>query len=141
MYKRQDGVLDLCLNVVDGLVVYDKVITKHLMSELPFMATENIMMDAVKLGGDRQELHEKIRQLSMEAGANVKQKGLDNNLLELIAADESFGLSLEDLKASMDPSKYTGRAEIQVEKYLKDFVNPVLEANKDVLGVKAEINV
>ena len=136
-----DGVLDLCLNVVDGLVVYDKVITKHLMSELPFMATENIMMDAVKLGGDRQELHEKIRQLSMEAGANVKQKGLDNNLLELIAADESFGLSLEDLKASMDPSKYTGRAEIQVEKYLKDFVNPVLEANKDVLGVKAEINV
>ncbi len=105
------------------------------------MATENIMMDAVKLGGDRQELHEKIRQLSMEAGANVKQKGLDNNLLELIAADESFGLSLEDLKASMDPSKYTGRAEIQVEKYLKDFVNPVLEANKDVLGVKAEINV
>ena len=132
-----DGVLDLCLNVVDGLVVYDKVITKH----LPFMATENIMMDAVKLGGDRQELHEKIRQLSMEAGANVKQKGLDNNLLELIAADESFGLSLEDLKASMDPSKYTGRAEIQVEKYLKDFVNPVLEANKDVLGVKAEINV
>ena len=136
-----DGVLDLCLNVVDGLVVYDKVITKHLMSELPFMATENIMMDAVKNGGDRQELHEKIRQLSMEAGANVKQNGLDNNLLELIAADESFGLTLEDLQANMDPSKYVGRAPLQVENFLKNHVNPVLEANKEVLGMTAEINV
>ncbi len=136
-----DGVLDLCLNVVDGLVVYDKVITKHLMSELPFMATENIMMDAVKNGGDRQELHEKIRQLSMEAGANVKQNGLDNNLLELIAADESFGLTLEDLQANMDPSKYVGRAPLQVENFLKNHVNPVLEANKEILGMTAEINV
>ncbi len=136
-----DGVLDLCLNVVDGLVVYDKVITKRLMSELPFMATENIMMDAVKKGGDRQELHERIRQLSMEAGANVKQNGLDNNLLELIAADESFGLTLEELQAAMEPSKYTGRAELQVEKFLRDCVNPVLDANRDILGVKAEINV
>ena len=92
-----DGILDLYLNVVDGLVVYDKVIEKRLMSELPFMATENIMMDAVKAGGDRQELHEKIRELSMEAGANVKQKGLDNNLLELIANDDAFNMSLEDL--------------------------------------------
>ena len=136
-----DGVLDLCLNVVDGLVVYDKVITKRLMSELPFMATENIMMDAVKKGGDRQELHERIRQLSMEAGANVKQKGLDNNLLELIAADESFGLSLEELQAAMDPAKYTGRAEIQVENFLKNHVNPVLEVNREILGIQAEINV
>ena len=136
-----DGVLDLCLNVVDGLVVYDKVITKHLMSELPFMATENIMMDAVKNGGDRQELHEKIRQLSMEAGANVKQNGLDNNLLELIAADESFGLTLEELQANMDPSKYVGRAPLQVENFLKNHVNPVLEANKEILGMTAEINV
>ena len=136
-----DGVLDLCLNVVDGLVVYDKVITKRLMSELPFMATENIMMDAVKKGGDRQELHERIRQLSMEAGANVKQKGLDNNLLELIAADKSFGLSLEELQAAMDPAKYTGRAEIQVENFLKNHVNPVLEANREILGIQAEINV
>ncbi|MCD8045363.1 MAG: adenylosuccinate lyase [Clostridiales bacterium] len=136
-----DGVLDLCLNVVDGLVVYDKVITKHLMSELPFMATENIMMDAVKKGGDRQELHERIRQLSMEAGANVKQNGLDNNLLELIAADESFGLSLEELQAAMDPARHTGRAELQVENFLKNCVNPVLEANRDLLGVTAEINV
>ena len=136
-----DGILDLCLNVVDGLVVYDKVITKHLMNELPFMATENIMMDAVKKGGDRQELHEKIRQLSMEAGANVKQKGLENNLLELIAQDPDFNLSLEELQAAMEPARYTGRAQIPVEKYLKDFVEPVLEANKDVLGMKAEINV
>ena len=136
-----DGVLDLCLNVVDGLVVYDKVIAKRLMSELPFMATENIMMDAVKKGGDRQELHEKIRQLSMEAGRNVKENGLDNNLLELIAADESFNLSLEELQATMDPSKYVGRSKEQVEKFLKDVIAPVLEANKDLLGVKAEINV
>ncbi|MCD8132237.1 MAG: adenylosuccinate lyase [Clostridiales bacterium] len=136
-----DGVLDLCLNVVDGLVVYDKVIEKRLMSELPFMATENIMMDAVKKGGDRQELHERIRKLSMEAGANVKQNGLENNLLELIAADESFGLTLEELTAAMEPSKYTGRAKLQVEKFLRDCVNPVLETNRDLLGVKAEINV
>ena len=136
-----DGVLDLCLNVVDGLVVYDKVITKHLMSELPFMATENIMMDAVKKGGDRQELHEKIRQLSMQAGANVKQNGLDNNLLELIAADESFGLTLEELQANMDPSKYVGRAPLQVDNFLKNHVNPVLDANKEILGMTAEINV
>ena len=136
-----DGVLDLCLNVVDGLVVYDKVITKHLMSELPFMATENIMMDAVKLGGDRQELHEKIRQLSMEAGANVKQKGLDNNLLELIASDDAFNLSLEDLQKTMDPSKYVGRSKEQVEAFLKNVIRPILDENKELLGVKAEINV
>ena len=136
-----DGILDLCLNVVDGLVVYDKVITKRLMSELPFMATENIMMDAVKKGGDRQELHEKIRQLSMEAGKHVKVEGKDNDLLELIAADESFGLSLEELQESMDPAKYTGRAEYQVEQYLKNVIQPVLDANKEVLGMTAEINV
>ena len=105
-----DGILDLCLNVVDGLVVYPKVIEKRLMSELPFMATENIMMDAVKAGGDRQELHERIRELSMEAGKNVKVEGKDNNLLELIAADPAFNLTLEDLQKSMDPSRYTGRA-------------------------------
>ena len=136
-----DGILDLCLNVVDGLVVYDKVITKRLMSELPFMATENIMMDAVKKGGDRQELHEKIRQLSMEAGKHVKQDGLDNDLLELIAADDSFGLTLEELKENMDPAKYTGRAEYQVEVFLRDVIQPVLDANKDELGMTAEINV
>ena len=136
-----DGILDLCLNVVDGLVVYPKVIEKRLMSELPFMATENIMMDAVKAGGDRQELHERIRELSMEAGRNVKEKGLDNNLLELIAADPAFGLSEEELKKTMDPTKYTGRAAVQVEAFLRDVVAPVLEANKDCLGMTAEINV
>lgn len=136
-----DGILDLCLNVVDGLVVYPKVIEKRLRSELPFMATENIMMDAVKAGGDRQELHEKIRTLSMEAGRNVKEKGLDNNLLELIAADPAFNMSLEDLQKTMDPAKYTGRAKEQVSAFLTKVVNPVLEAHKDVLGMKAEINV
>ena len=136
-----DGILDLCLNVVDGLVVYPKVIETRLMSELPFMATENIMMDAVKAGGDRQELHERIRELSMEAGRNVKEKGLDNNLLELIAADPAFNLSLEELQKTMDPAKYVGRAPVQVDAYLKNIVNPMLEANKDILGVTAEINV
>ena len=136
-----DGILDLCLNVVDGLVVYPKVIEKRLMSELPFMATENIMMDAVIAGGDRQELHEKIRELSMEAGRNVKEKGLDNNLLDLIAADPAFGLNEEELKKTMDPAKYVGRAPLQVDNFLKKVVDPVLEANKDVLGMTAEINV
>ena len=136
-----DGILDLCLNVVDGLVVYPKVIEKRLMSELPFMATENIMMDAVKAGGDRQELHERIRELSMEAGRNVKEKGLDNNLLELIAADPAFNLSLEELQKTMDPAKYVGRAPVQVEAYLNNVVNPMLEANKEILGVTAELNV
>ena len=136
-----DGILDLCLNVVDGLVVYPKVIEKHMMSELPFMATENIMMDAVKLGGNRQELHERIRELSMEAGRNVKVEGKENNLLELIAADPAFPMGLEELKASMDPSKYIGRSKEQVEAFLKNVISPILEANKDLLGVKAEINV
>ena len=140
-FLATDGILDLCLNVVDGLVVYDKVITKHLMAELPFMATENIMMDAVKKGGDRQELHEKIRKLSMEAGANVKQEGKENNLLELIAADPSFRLTLEELKASMDPSKYVGRAPRQVDQFLKEVISPILKENEALLGVKAEINV
>ncbi len=136
-----DGILDLCLNVVDGLVVYPKVIEKRLMSELPFMATENIMMDAVKAGGDRQELHERIRELSMEAGKNVKVNGLENNLLELIAADPAFNLSLEELKKTMEPSRYTGRAKEQVEAFLSQVVRPVLEKYADSLGMKAEINV
>ena len=136
-----DGILDLYLNVVDGLVVYPKVIEKRLMSELPFMATENIMMDAVKAGGDRQELHERIRELSMEAGRNVKAEGRDNNLLELIAADPSFNLTLEELKKTMDPKRYVGRAPQQVEEFLDEVIRPVLEENKDLLGIKAEINV
>ena len=136
-----DGILDLCLNVVDGLVVYPKVIEKHMMAELPFMATENIMMDAVKAGGDRQELHERIRELSMEAGKTVKVEGKDNNLLELIAADPAFNLSLEDLQRSMDPKKYIGRAKEQTERFVNTVVQPILDSHKELLGVKAEINV
>ena len=136
-----DGILDLCLNVVDGLVVYPKVIEKRLRSELPFMATENIMMDAVKAGGDRQELHERIRELSMEAGKTVKVEGKDNNLLELIAADPAFNLTLEELEKTMDPAKYTGRASVQVDAFLKNVINPMLEENKELLGMTAEINV
>ncbi len=141
-FLATDGVLDLCLNVVDGLVVYPKVIEKHMLAELPFMATENIMMDAVKNGGNRQELHEKIRTLSMEAGKNVKENGADNNLLELIAADPAFGLTLDELKAStMELSRYVGRAPEQVDAFLGNVIRPILEANKEDLGMKAEINV
>lgn len=136
-----DGILDLYLNVVDGLVVYEKVIEKHLMSELPFMATENIMMDAVKAGGDRQELHEKIRELSMQAGANVKEKGLDNNLLELIAADPAFNMTLDDLKKTMEPSKYVGLAPVQTKEFIEETVNPILDKYSDDLGMTAQINV
>ena len=136
-----DGILDLCLNVVDGLVVYPKVIEKRLMSELPFMATENIMMDAVKKGGNRQELHERIRELSMEAGRNVKVEGKENNLLELIAADPAFKLSIEELQETMDPAKYVGRSKEQVETYLSNHIRPILEANKELLGLSVEINV
>ena len=136
-----DGILDLCLNVVDGLVVYPKVIEKHMMAELPFMATENIMMDAVKAGGDRQELHERIRELSMEAGRTVKVEGKDNNLLELIAADPAFNLTLEELQKTMDPKKYVGRAKEQTESFIAKVVNPVLDSHKEMLGMTAEINV
>ena len=136
-----DGILDLCLNVVDGLVVYPKVIEKRLMSELPFMATENIMMDAVKNGGNRQELHERIRELSMEAGKRVKVEGKENNLLELIAADPAFNMSMEELEKTMDPAKYVGRSKEQVERFLTEVIRPLLEANKELLGMTAEINV
>ena len=136
-----DGILDLCLNVVDGLVVYPKVIYKHFMAEIPFMATENIMMDAVKQGGNRQELHEKIRQLSMEAGKTVKEEGKDNNLVDLIAADPAFGLTKEQIEANLKPELYVGRAPRQVDVFLRDVVRPILDDNKEELGVKAEINV
>ncbi|MBE5997181.1 MAG: adenylosuccinate lyase [Lachnospiraceae bacterium] len=136
-----DGVLDLVMNVSEGLVVYPKVIRKHLMAELPFMATENIMMDAVKAGGDRQELHERIRKLSMEAGRHVKEEGRENDLLDLIAEDPSFNLTKEELEKCMVPERYTGRAKEQTEEYLAETVRPVLEANRDELGEKAEINV
>ena len=136
-----DGILDLCLNVVDGLVVYDKVIAKHLMGELPFMATENIMMDAVKAGGNRQELHEKIRELSMEAGAHVKREGRENDLLALIAQDPAFNLTEEELQRTMEPARYVGRAPLQVDRFLREVVDPILAENQELLGVKAEISV
>jgi adenylosuccinate lyase len=136
-----DGILDLYLNVVDGLVVYDKVITKRFMEEIPFMATENIMMDAVKAGGDRQELHEKIRTYSMEAGKQVKQEGKPNNLLELIAADPAFHRTLDELKSLMDPKLYVGRAPQQTEEFISEIIKPILDENADILGLTAEINV
>lgn len=136
-----DGILDLCLNVADGLVVYPKVIEKRLQSELPFMATENIMMDAVKRGGNRQELHERIRELSMEAGRSVKVEGKENNLLELIAADPAFNMTLEDLRKAMEPSRYVGRSREQVDVFLEGVIRPMLRENKELLGVKAQINV
>lgn len=136
-----DGILDLYLNVVDGLVVYPKVIESRLRSELPFMATENIMMDAVKAGGDRQELHERIRQHSMAAGRVVKEEGKDNDLLERIAADPAFGMTMDQLQAIMKPENFVGRAPEQTEEFISEYVKPVLDENKDILGMKAEINV
>ncbi len=140
-FLATDGILDLCINVTDGLKVYPKVIEKHIKAELPFMATENIMMDAVKAGGDRQVLHEIIREKSMEAGANVKEKGLDNNLLELLAAEPAFGLTKEEMEAKLDPALYVGRAPRQVEKFLAEVCKPILEKYKDELNVVAQINV
>ena len=143
-FLAADSILQLYINISDGLVVYPKVIEAHLMAELPFMATENIMMDAVKAGGDRQELHERIRELSMEAGRVVKEEGKPNDLLDRIAADPMFtslGVTKESLASVMDPADYVGRAPEQVTEYLRDVVKPVLDANSDVLGESAEINV
>lgn len=140
-FLATDGVMDLCLNVTDGLKVYPKVIEKHLRDELPFMATENIMMDAVKAGGDRQELHERIRELSMIAGAHVKEEGKENDLPDLIAVDPMFHLTREDLETRMDPKAYTGCSAVQTERYLNEYVRPMLEENKDELGEKADITV
>ena len=136
-----DGILDLCMNVTDGLKVYPKVIDRHLRAELPFMATENIMMDAVKAGGDRQEMHEKIRTLSMEAGRIVKEEGRDNNLLDLIAEDPAFPQTREELEKAMEPSGYIGMAPHQVENYLEKVVKPVLDQHREDLGMTAEISV
>lgn len=136
-----DGILDLCLNVVSGLVVYPNVIAKHLMSELPFMATENIMMNAVKKGGNRQELHEKLRELSMEAAKKVKEDGEENNLLDLIAKDKTFHMSKEELEQIMIPEKYIGCSKEQVEVFLTNVVRPILDENRILLGISADINV
>lgn len=136
-----DGILDLYLNVVDGLVVYDKVIYQRFMKEIPFMATENIMMDAVKAGGNRQELHEKIRTYSMEAGAMVKQEGKENDLVERIAKDPAFKMTKEQIESILEPKNFVGRAPEQTEAFIKEVVTPILEQNKDILGMTAQINV
>ncbi len=136
-----DAILNIMLNVCDGLVVYPKVVTRRLMEELPFMATENIMMNAVKAGGDRQELHEKIRELSHQATLQVKAEGKPNDLLERIAADPAFGLTRESLSELLNPSDYVGRAPQQVEEFVRDCINPVLKRYESELGEKAELKV
>lgn len=137
-----DAILNIYENVASGLVVHEKVIERHVMEELPFMATENIMMDAVKRGGNRQELHERIRQLSLIAGSNVKDKGLENNLIDLIAEDPLFGMSREELTAHLEPSRYIGRCPEQVEEFLRDCVAPVLARYPEALhGDTAELKV
>lgn len=136
-----DSILELYINVADGLVVYPEVIRQHLMAELPFMATENIIMDAVKAGGDRQELHEQIRVHSMEAAKVIKEQGGENDLLDRIAGDPIFHVTKEDLLQVLKPENYVGRAPGQVEEFLNNIVSPILEGNKDLLGITAEINV
>lgn len=140
-FLATDGILNLYLNILDGMVVYPKVIEKRLKAELPFIATENIMMAAVKAGGDRQAIHERIRKLSIEAGRQIKKEGKDNNLLELIAADSSFNLSLEQLKSEVQALKYTGRSSKQVEEFIQEYIEPILKKYKDELGIEAKINV
>ncbi|WP_291572186.1 adenylosuccinate lyase [Clostridium sp. UBA4548] len=136
-----DGVLNLYLNITSNMVVYPKVIEAHVKNELPFMATENILMEAVKRGGDRQELHERIRLHSMEAAKKVKELGESNDLIERIIADESFKMNKEEIMAVIDPNKFVGRAPSQVVDLIDEFVNPLLSKNKEALGEKAEINV
>jgi adenylosuccinate lyase len=136
-----DGVLNIYMNVSENLVVYDKVIAKHIAAELPFMATENIMMECVKAGGNRQELHERIRVLSMEAGKNVKVNGLENNLIELIKADKMFAPVHDKLDEILDATKFIGRAPEQTVEFIKNEIDPILEENKTVLGLKGDVKV
>ena len=132
-----DAILNIYENVASGLVVHEKVIEKHILEELPFMASENIMMDAVKRGGDRQQLHERIRVHSLEAGRNVKEFGLTNNLIDLLADDPLFGLSREELSAHLEPSRYIGRCPEQVTDFLLEYVRPILETHKSALSDEA----
>ena len=136
-----DAVLDLYANVVDGMVVYENVIEKHLMAELPFMASENIMMNQVKKGGDRQELHERIRELSQIAGKNVKEFGLENNLLELIKNDEFIEIDESELMEVLSPSKYIGRCVSQVEEFIENEVNPIILKNENLIQKTKEVEV
>lgn len=140
-FLATDAILELYNNVVDGMVVYPKMIEKHLLEELPFMATENIMMEAVKRGGDRQDLHERIRQHSMAAGAVVKVEGGKNDLLERIAADPAFGMTLPELESVMDPKNFVGRAPGQTAEFVEQYIRPILTEKADLLGLDVEINV
>jgi adenylosuccinate lyase len=140
-FLATDAVLEIFMNVVDGLVVYDKVIHQRIMSELPFMATETILMEGVKRGGDRQELHEKIRVLSMEAGKQVKIEGKKNDLIERILNDGTFGMSEEEILSILRPENFIGRAPEQVEDFINEYVNIILDENKDVLGKTAKLSV
>ena len=136
-----DGVLNLYINISENMVVYDKVISAHVNNELPFMATENIMMESVKRGGDRQELHERIREHSMAAAQRVKGEGLDNDLIKRIIADDSFNLSKEEILAIIDPTKFVGRAPSQVVEFIDEYITPIIEDNKDAVDIHSEINV
>ena len=140
-FLATDAILTIYLNIAGGMVVYPRVIEKRIRAELPFMATENIMMAATKAGGDRQELHERIRQHSMAAGARVKQEGLDNDLLERIAADPAFNLKLDELDEMLDPSAYIGRCPEQVSEFLEELIQPLLDKEKDSLNVSDELKV
>jgi len=140
-FLATDSILNLYHNVASGLVVYERMIERHIQQELPFMATENILMEAVKRGGDRQDLHEKIRKYSMEAGRNVKEFGKENNLIELISNDPSFKLSKEEIQAILDPKKFVGRAPSQVQEYYNEYVKPILEKYKDDLNFESQVNI
>ena len=138
-FLATDAILDLCINVTDGLVVNEKVIEKNLQKELPFMITENILMDKVKEGGNRQELHEEIRKLSLEASSRIKQEGLDNDLFERMCESKILNISPEKQKEYLDAKNYIGRAPEQVSEFLTTYVKPVLEKYKDLLGIKVII--
>ena len=140
-FLAADAILNIMLNVTADLVVYPNVVRQRVMRELPFMASENIMMDAVKKGGDRQALHEKLRQYAMEAGKHVKEEGLENNLIELVLNDPDFGLNADELNAILKPENFTGRSSQQVEEFVRDCIKPILEDNKDILGETAELSV
>jgi adenylosuccinate lyase len=140
-FMAVDGILDICRNISTGLIVHNKVIHQHIMNEIPFMATENILMEAVKKGGDRQELHERIRVHSMEAGKKVKDEGLKNDLLERIAADETFGLTLEDVKGLLEPSDYIGRSAEQTSEFIEEYIMPILRENEAFIGGEVELRV
>ena len=140
-FLATDAILNILINVCDGLVVYPKVVRARIMAELPFMASENIMMSAVKKGGDRQELHEKIRVYAQQAAKVVKEEGGKNDLIERICADESFGLNAEEIEAILRPEDFTGRSAEQVEEFLTDIIEPILKENENLLGEKAELSV